>query len=175
MKRNILAVVLCGLILFIWGFISWAILPWHDMVANQFTDESAVSQVLKENAPAAGIYYLPFSEENHNPGEAAGFMNILPDGFDMDMGRLMATAMLGQLAAALLMLVLLNHTSGLNYLQRVTFVALVGLTIGFVSHFPYWNWFGFSSAYVLVIILDSLLAWCLAGLVMARFITGKQS
>jgi hypothetical protein len=44
-----------------------------------------------------------------------------------------------------------------------------------VSHFPYWNWFGFSAAYVIVIILDSLIAWTLAGLVMARLVDGQRA
>lgn len=52
---------------------------------------------------------------------------------------------------------------------KVLFIALVGLIIGFVSHAPYWNWFGFSTPYVIVIILDTVIGWTLAGLVIARF------
>lgn len=61
MKKNLLLSIVAGLVLFVWGFISWAVLPWHMMVANGFADEAAVSQVLKENAPQEGVYYLPFS------------------------------------------------------------------------------------------------------------------
>lgn len=175
MKSYILAVVLGGVVLFMWGFFSWAVLPWHQMSANEFTDELAVAKVLKDNAPAAGIYFLPFAEEDHREGETTAFVNVLPDGFDMDMGKLMGKAIGGQMIAALLVLLLLRNTSGLAYLQRVGFVALVGLTIGFVSHFPYWNWFGFSDVYVLVTVVDSLIAWTLAGLVMAGFVHGKNS
>ena len=173
MKNNLIAACLCALILFIWGFISWAVLPWHNTVANKFTDEAVVSQVLKKNAPTAGIYYLPFAEKDHRQGEAAAFVNVLPNGFDMNMGKLMSRALLGQFIAALLVILLLRNTSGLNYYQRVGFVSSVGLAIGFISHFPYWNWFGFSTEYVVVIILDSLIAWALAGLVMAKFVSGK--
>lgn len=144
-------------------------------MANRFTDESAVSQALKSNVPVAGIYYLPFSEEDHRQGEAAAFVNVLPNGFDMNMGKLMVQALLGQFIAAMLVVLLLANTSGLSYLQRVGFVSLVGLTIGFISHFPYWNWFGFSTGYVAVVILDSLVAWALSGLVMAKFITGRNA
>jgi hypothetical protein len=174
-KNNIFAISLCAIVLFFWGFVSWAVLPWHDMVANKFTSESSVSQVLKQNAPTAGVYYLPFAEEDHKPGETAAFVNVLPDGFEMNMGKLMGRAMLGQLTAALLVLLLLRKTSNLNYRERVRFVALVGVVIGFVSHFPYWNWFGFSTSYVLITIIDSLIAWSLAGLVMAKFVVGKPA
>jgi hypothetical protein len=175
MKNRILAVLLSAVVLFIWGFVSWAILPWHNSVANKFSQEAAVAQVLKLNAPAAGIYMLPFAEEDHKPGETAAFVNVLPNGFDMNMGKLMGTALFGQIIAALLVLLLLQNTSGLNYVQRLGFVTLVGLVIGFVSHFPYWNWFGFATSYVMVTIMDSVIAWLLAGLVLAKFITGKNT
>ena len=174
MKKCVLAVVLSAMVLFAWGFLSWAVLPWHNAVANQFADESAVSEVLKENAPAAGMYYLPFAQEDPKPGAVFAMANILPDGFDTGMGGMMGLGLLGQAVSAMLVLLLLCKTSNLDYWGRVCYVALAGLTIGFVSHFPYWNWFGFSTAYTLVIIVDSLIAWFLAGLVLAKFVEGKS-
>ncbi len=174
MKKCVLAVVLSAMVLFAWGFLSWAVLPWHNAVANQFADESAVSEVLKENAPAAGMYYLPFAQEDPKPGAVFAMANVLPDGFDTGMGGMMGLGLLGQAVSAMLVLLLLCKASNLDYWGRVCYVALAGLTIGFVSHFPYWNWFGFSTAYTLVIIVDSLIAWFLAGLVLAKFVEGKS-
>ena len=175
MLRHLLTSFLCSLVLFVWGFISWTVLPWHNTVANKFRSEAAVAEVLKQNAPRAGIYYLPFAQEDHKPGETAAFVNVLPLGLLRGMGGMMATAVIGQFVAALLVLLLLRTTSNLGYVGRVAFVGLVGVVIGFASHFPYWNWFGFSTAYVLVIIADSAVAWTLAGLVMARFVTGRTT
>lgn len=175
MKNKILAVILSAVVLFAWGAVSWTVLPWYTMVANQFNDEAAVSKVLKENASAAGVYFLPFSEEDHKPGEAAAFVNVLPNGMDMNMGKMMGIGMLGQIVSTFLVFLLLSQTTGLSYWQRVGFVALVGVSIGFISHFPYWNWFGFSTSYVLVTIADYGIGWTLAGLVMGRFCLGKSS
>ncbi|MBI3611192.1 MAG: hypothetical protein HY204_10910 [Nitrospirae bacterium] len=169
MKKPLLAVVLGGVVLFLWGFISWAVLPWHDMVANKFSDEAAVAQVLKANAPVQGIYYLPYAEEDHKPGEVAAFVNVLPQGFDMNMGKLMGIGLTMQILSAALVFGLLRQTQGLSYLGKLKFVAWVGLTIGFVSHGPYWNWFGFSTSYTIVTILDILIGGALASLVIARF------
>ena len=174
MKNCVLAVVLSAVVLFAWGFISWTILPWHNAVANKFEDESAVSAVLKENATSAGIYYLPFAQEDLKPGAVFALANVLPDGADTNMGSMMGVGLLGQAVSALLVLLLLGNTSNLGYWERVRFVALAGVAIGFVSHFPYWNWFGFSTSYTLVIILDSLVAWLLAGLVLAKFVEGRS-
>lgn len=175
MKNCILAVVLSAIVLFVWGFVSWTILPWHNAVANKFADESAVASVLKEHAPSAGIYYLPFAQEDLKPGVLFALANVLPDGVESGMEGMMVVAVLGQAISALLVLLLLCKTSNLDYWGRVRFVALAGVAIGFISHFPYWNWFGFSTSYTLVIILDTLIAWTLAGLVLARFVEGKSA
>ena len=174
MKKNLLLSVVAGIVLFVWGFISWAVLPWHNMVANKFTNEASVAQVLKENSPQQGVYYLPFSEKDHGPNQVGAFVNVLPQGTDMNMGKQMATSVITHIIGAFLILTLLMQTSGLTYWGKVGFVALVGLTIGFVSHVPYWNWFGFSAPYILVMILDTTIGWTLAGLAVAKFAPGRR-
>lgn len=169
MKKILLLSVVAGIVMFFWGFLSWAVLPWHMTAANKFTDEAAVSQVLKENSPQKGVYYLPFSEEDHGPDQVGAFVNVSPDGTDMNMGKMMGISMATQIISAFLVLCLLRLTCGLSYLGKVGFFALVGLTIGFVSHAPYWNWFSFSTPYVVTMMLDILIAWILAGLVVSKF------
>lgn len=173
MKKNILLSLVAGVMLFVWGFISWAVLPWHMMVANKFTDEAAVSQALKANAPQAGVYYLPFSEKDHGPNQAGAFANVLPQGTEMNMGRQMAIGLITQIVSAFLVLSLMSMTTSLSYWSKVGFFALAGLTIGFVSHAPYWNWFGFPASYVSITILDILIGWTLAGLTVAKFAESK--
>lgn len=170
MKKNLLLSVLAGLVLFVWGSVSWVVLPWHNMVANKFTNEASVSQILKENAPRAGVYYLPFSEKDHGPNQVGAFANVLPQGTDMNMGSKMAVAVVTQIIGAFLVLTLLLHASGLSYWGKVGFIALAGFSIGFVSHMPYWNWFEFSTPYVLVTVVDITVGWTLAGLAVARFV-----
>lgn len=169
MKKNLLLSVLAGIVLFVWGFVSWVVLPWHNMVANKFTNEAPVSQVLKENAPQAGVYYLPFSEKDHGPNQVGAFANVLPQGYDMNMGKKMAVAVVTQIIGAFLVLTLLLHAAGLSYWRKVGFITLTGLSIGFVSQAPYWNWFEFSTPYVLVTIVDIAVGWTLAGLAVAKF------
>jgi hypothetical protein len=56
----------------------------------------------------------------------------------------------------------------------VSIIALIGALIGFASHFPYWNWFGFSTCYVVVMIADHFVAWLLVGLVIANVVPAKK-
>lgn len=174
MKKILLLSIVAGIVMFVWGFISWAVLPWHMTTANKFTDEAAVSQVLKDNAPQKGIYYLPFDEKKHGPDQVGAFASVLPDGTDMNMGKMMGISLVTQIISAFLVLSLLALTCGLSYLGKVVFFSWTGLTIGFVSHAPYWNWFSFSTSYVSVMLLDILIAFTLAGLVVGKFAPTKN-
>lgn len=171
MKKLILLSLLGGVVMFIWGFISWAILPWHMSVANKFTDEAAVSQVLKQNAPQAGVYFLPFDEKDHGPGQTGAFANVLPDGTAMNIGKQMLISLLTQTISAFIGLLIIVHTARANFLHTVGLFGIIGLIISFASHAPYWNWFGFSSSYTLVIIADTTIAWLLAGLAIGKFLS----
>lgn len=170
-KRTVLLSLVAGLVLFVWGFISWSVLPWHIMVANKFTNEATVSQVFKDNALQAGVYYLPFNGHD-NPKQMPTFVNVPPQGkTNMDA---LVVDLITEIISAFLVFALLGMTSGLTYWKKVGFFALTGLTIGFVSHAPYWNWFGFPTPYIGVMILDFLIGWTLAGLVVAKIET-KES
>ena len=145
------------------------------MTANAFPDEAKVAQFLKDNAPKEGsvskkgIYYIPYKAEDYKPGEPSALINLVPDAYSDSTGKLMAIGFGLQILSASLVLLLLRRTKKLSYKKKVLFVALLGLIIGFVSQAPLWNWFGFPLPYVTVQILDSLIAWSLAGLVMAKF------
>ncbi len=73
-----------------------------------------------------------------------------------------------QLASALLLTWLLLQTTGLSYARRVAFLAVAGLAAGVIADLPNWNWWGLSTAYIAVDIVDYALTWLLAGLVIAK-------
>jgi len=170
MQKHLLLSLLAGVVMFVWGFISWAVLPWHMSVANKFTDEAAISIALKANAPTAGIYFLPFAEEDHGPNQVGAFASVLPHGTDMNIGKLMLTGVLIQILSAFIGIAIVNQTNKTDIVSIVSVFALIGLAVGFVSHAPYWNWFGFSTSYVLVVIADTLITWILAGLAVSKFL-----
>lgn len=57
MKRIFIATLVGAVVAFFWGFISWQLLPWHQM--NHFKDDAAVAKAISENAPRHGLYVLP--------------------------------------------------------------------------------------------------------------------
>lgn len=184
-KSLVLGGILGGVVLFVWGTISWMVLPWHLMTLEKFTDEIAVAQVLTANAGQPGVYILPNAhkqdpslpeavrkaaeEDAMNRAQLGPFVfaSIAPRGWG-SMGSAMGIGLLNQIAAALLATWLLLNTKGLSYLARVRFLVMLALAVAVIAHVPYWNWWHFSTSYTLVAFTDLLIGWFLAGLVIAK-------
>lgn len=175
MRSVLIAAVLGAVVMFLWGWLSWVLLPWQTAVSNRFADEAAVQQALKMNAERAGVYYLPFESEDERPGEPTAFVNLRPDGWEMSMARTMIVGLIGLIVSALLVLMLLRLADPPTYRGRVGFIALSGLAIAFYGHFVYWNWYLFPTPYTIVQILDAAIGWTLAGLVMARVAGARRA
>lgn len=182
--------LLGGLVLFLWGAVSWMVLPWHLMTLEKFTDEAAVAGILTLTAPRAGVYILP-NPHKHEPGltpeqrklaEEEGHRRMMQGPFMFasvslsgarDLKSALVTSLLGSTLAALLATWLLLKTSGLSYLGRAGFLVLVALTAAVIDYLPNWTWWTFSTSYTAVAFADLLIGWLLAGLVMAK-VVGKD-
>lgn len=174
MKKLLLAGVLSGVVMFFWGFASWVALGWHQDASHQFKDEVAVAQTLKQQASEAGIYFLPFDDEEYVDGQTTLFAAVVPE-YKLNNAKQMTVGLLGYMVSGVIVALLLSMTSGLNYFQRWQFVALAGFAIGFIGHFPYYNWFAFSLEFSLVMIIDTLISWMLGGLLIAKFVEGRAA
>ncbi len=57
MKRICIAALAGGVGLYIWGLVSWFVLPWHEMEA--MPKQEAVVQALRDSGAGSGVYKLP--------------------------------------------------------------------------------------------------------------------
>ena len=76
-------------------------------------------------------------------------------------------------AAALLVAMLLTcAASGCcqGYAYRVGFVVGMGIFTALIGHFSYWNWMNFPTDYTIAFVIDNVVGWTLAGLVIAAII-----
>jgi hypothetical protein len=164
-----------GLILFVWSFLSWTLIPWHTTTLNNFKDETAVVEVLKANTPTSGMYLLPSMQTmNQNPTAQLPmvFASIKLEGMT-SMTTGMVTQLLIDMVAAFFVTWLLTKTTGLSYRKRIGFVVIFALAAGIAIDLSYWNWFCFDTKYTLVSLADGLIGWLLTGIVLAKF-TPKQ-
>ena len=59
--KPLLTALLAAIVSFVWGYVSWMQLGWHDAGTRDFKDEAAVAEVIKDNATnGRGIYMLPY-------------------------------------------------------------------------------------------------------------------
>ena len=174
-KKLIVGGLAGGVVLFIWGMVSWMVLPWHNVVMEKFADEDAVAAAISANIHGKGIYLYPGYD---SAGDEAAIMEKMKrgpivfaavddQGFT-GMGKPMAVGFLLQVLAALLVTWIVLKTHGLTYWGKVCFVAVLALTAGVVSHLSYWNWMGFGGSYTLVMVADLGVSGLLAGLVIGK-------
>ena len=162
-----------GGVLFVWGVVYWVVLPIHQGVFGQFHDEDAVASVLTQNAPQSGIYIYPGGQDEEAAEKMArgpfAFVVFHPGGMT-SMVRPLLTQLGIQVLGAFLISLLLARAGFGGYWGRVGFVVLLLLAAGVLCHLPNWNWWHFSSGYILMVFVDLLAGGFLAALVMARII-----
>jgi hypothetical protein len=183
-KSLILGTILGGLAAFVWSSISWELIGWHEKTMIAFHNEDEVSAVIASHADQDGTYILPSMPPTAGltPEQKKNVMAAVMQ--KMQTGPIMVAAvrlggfgsytrglivqLLSLMAAAFLLTWLLLQTCGLSYARRVAFLAIAGLAASVIVDLPNWNWWGFSGAYTAVNLLDSMLTWLVAGLVIAK-------
>lgn len=181
MKKILVPGVLGGLVIFVWTFISWTVLPWHNSVINEIPNGEAMAQAMKSEGMTSAVYHFPGMPENDDEayqkawaerflkGPNINFMVYSTKGSDMmDPVLFLRSLILNILAALLasyLLLQAMGSTSGL--LQRALFVTALGAFVAITYPMAEWNWWNFPTDFTLVAVADTVITWFLAGLVIA--------
>ena len=196
MKKVLIAGLAGGLVVFFWGAISWMLLPFHNMTMKQMPNEDAVAEVMRANLTESGVYTYPGTNhaevvsgamteeqamskmvEKAKRGPNMPVFVYYPEGIDLwDPKFFLAGFVLCVLSATLLAFTLTaTHTSfptaGAKTLLAFVLAGFVSLT----SHLESWNWLMFPSDFTAAAILDELVGWGLAGLLIAKLVTPKHS
>jgi hypothetical protein len=180
MKKIVLPSLLAAIVVFIWMFISWAILSWHNTDMKNISDEALIQQ-MKSSLNEPGIYLYPGEPEEqsdeamekwfdqYKAGPLVHFMVYNPQGAEWNMALPIVRSFLINFISAFIAAVLLMMTLAQNpsFWRRVIFVTLLGLFSGFVGPFIEWNWYGFPTAYTIVGVVDYCVTWFFAGLILA--------
>ena len=180
MKQIILPSLLGAVVIFVWSFISWTIIGWHNIDLKNFPDQTEIMH-MKAVMHEPGIYIYPREPqstddaamqkwfEQYKAGPLVNFMVYNPNGEDWDMVTPMVRSFLIYFISAFIASMLLMMTLAQNpgFLRRVVFVMMLGLFAGFVGPFIEWNWWKFPFGYTIVGVIDFCVTWFIAGLVLA--------
>jgi hypothetical protein len=183
MFKAFLAAIVGAVIAFGWSSVSWMALPFHEQSLNGFDDEAAVAEIIRTHVSEPGIYILPgdksMEPEAKMKAIADGpflFASIRPGASE---GANMTTAIIRGFTATLVSGILLAILLGavaprLNYIGRVFYVIVIAVFVALVGVYPNQIWWEFSTGHTLWSMLDVVIGWGLAGLVMGGMINGKS-
>ena len=169
-SRTLVAGVLGGLVVFLWGMVSHMALPLGEVGISRLPDEAAVLAPLAAGVRAPGLYYFPWETDPAKWAEAvrtqpSGLLVFHPPGEPPAMVRYLGVELLTDVLGGLLMAFLLGASAATSALSRVAFGAALGAFASLAIDFSYWNWYGFPSAYLAAQMVDQVVAWALAALV----------
>ena len=185
MKKMLLAGLVGGLVVFVWGFVAHALLPLGEMGLTPMPVNSPLLESMKSNLLQEGLYYFPGREVGRQQTKAEdavwtskykmgpnGLLLYHPTGSDpMSVRRLgiqLATDVAGALLLAYLLVAIAGTTGAQVKLAKQLRIAAVAGIFGWLSiSVAHWNWYGFPCAFILAELIDQVVSWTLAGLVMA--------
>ena len=177
--RILIAGIAGGLIMFFWTAFSHMVLQIGDEGLKHLPNETAVISNLKANVPEPGMYFIPgmdmtktFTAEEESAWTdkyKAGPNALLiyqPTGTSpMSPGQL-GTELLSNILAAVVVALFFTWMVG-SFVKRVLLATLVGVVAWLSISISYWNWYRFPGEFITSELIDQVIGWFLAGVVMA--------
>lgn len=188
-KRILLAGVLGGIALFMWGSLSHIVLGLGSVGIKEIPagQEETVQSTLRAALPQPGFYFFPgmgippgasaqqkqaateLYKQKYQQGPT-GILIFHPEGAPIltpaQLGIQFAlTVMEALIAAWLLSLAALS-----GFASRVGFVFMLGVLMALSTNVEYWDWYGFPASYTAAYILDKAIGFLIVGLVVAPLV-----
>lgn len=180
--RLVIAAIIGGIVMFIWGAVAHMALPIGEMGMKTAVEQDAALSALKASAAEGeGVYMLPgFAPEKmsdsafveafqkqyasspyalviYQPGGNPAISNMVPN--------LVKQFVTDTLAAFVLAWVLALGVFGFG--KRVMIAGALALFAWIAISLPYWNWYLFPSAFTIATLLEQVIGWLLAGAAIA--------
>ena len=185
--RVILAAILGGIVMFGWGAVSHMVLNIDADVFKPIANEAALAAAMKEHIPADGMYFVPGMDMTKTPSdeEMAAFTAKYKEGptacivYHQTGGDLMSPMQLGTQFAACLATGLLGAfilgLASVGFARGVIISFMIGLAAWVSISIPYWNWYKFTGAFNRGEVIDQVVGWFFAGLVMAFILRRRDA
>ncbi len=181
MKKQLIAILVGGIILFIWQFLTWSLLNVHGNETKYTPNQARIMETLSQNLPEAGSYMLPQPPPGSSQAEKQAFMEnasstpwasiVYHKNFNTNMGMNMLRGILVDWLAVFLLVWLLLKFANLDFKT----VLLTSLAVGIIGYltisYLYTIWFDTSSIGQLI---DTFVQWGLTGTWLGWWLTRKR-
>ena len=180
MNKLIVPSLITAVVVFIWMFISWTVIGWHNVDVKNLPNGDALAEQMQKSISEPGIYVYPGQPEDesdaamqkwndqYKAGPLIHFMVYNPEGTEWNMAMPMIKSFIINFIAAFIAGVLLMMTLAQNpsFWRRVIFVMMLGVFAAFVGPFIEWNWWSYPTGYSMINAIDLCVTWFIAGLVL---------
>lgn len=180
MKKILIASLAGGLTAFLWGFISWSAIGLSHSYTHEFSNEDAILAAMADGADGPGYYIVPGvrdgagemreTEDWTARAEEGPYAQVYlqSDGFHFNPAVALPRGLLIEILASLL-IVWIVTTGGpsWSFVQRWKPALAMGLFAGLTGPMVNWNFMNAPTDWSVFLVLDGLITWGLAGLVIA--------
>ncbi len=170
--RVVVAGLLAGLTVFVWSAISHMALPLGEVGISPLPVPGELLPAIRERVPESGFYAFPWDEDAAKRAaalrtEPRGILVVTPASQPFSFGGALATEAATNIAGGLLAAFLFAGlgTSLVGIGQRLAFGAALGAFASLAIDFSYWTWDGFPTEYLAAQLVDHIVGWSLAALV----------
>ena len=180
MKRLFIA-ALCGcLVMFTWGGLSHMVL-FKGTGFRSLPNEDELMKTLSENVKEQGLYLFPGVDFSNHPKEyqatwenkfrtgPAGMVIYRPVGGDPFSINKLITQFICSFISVLIATIIVSRITE-SYWRRVLLVSTLGIVACSSVSSIYWNWYEFPASFFIAQIIDMLVGFFLAGLVICKMI-----
>jgi hypothetical protein len=182
--RVIVAAVVGGLLLFLWGFVAHMFLPFSENAMKPIPNEAPVIESLRGNVTEDGVYFIPYmnymtaSEADQKAyaekiASGPSGLLVLRTSNDTSMVAEMLNEAASNLLAALVVALVVSGLGIRGYGARVRAIFAFGVVAWLSISVSQWTWYGFSNEFLISDLVDQWGGWLLAGLGMAAVLKPK--
>jgi hypothetical protein len=176
-KREILAVLLGAVGMFVWGFIAHTMLPLGEAGVREIPNDQTVLTPMQTTLGSTdGFYIFPSTGGGTNQEKMEQYSKKLasspngilvyhPAGGSIIVGRQLTIEFLTQVLVALLAIALLKRARVYGFASILGFITLIGLIATVMTNIQYWNWYGFPAVYTLGYMTSQFVGFLIFGLI----------
>jgi hypothetical protein len=179
--KIIVSVIVSTLILFAWYIISWMVLPFHSGLLKNIPEKSINTYILKNTLHGDGVYHYPGLPSDNSPESLKKLNDKLDSGpritlmvyksgkTELFNSKSFLLSFLYNLLTSCLTLLVLTRLRVTNRTVVTTTSLITGLIVCFSKILPQSTWYLFPIDYVLIELMDSIVAFFLIGVFFALF------
>jgi hypothetical protein len=188
LKQIIIGGIVGGIALFIWGFISWAVMDWHFYTIQHDEGTRAVVENIETQLSETGVYYFPpLSADQHDAAGMEEYAEQFKNGphgmifYTAEHGEMMSPMRLARgflvdvvasmMATVLLIIALPNLP---KYGARVMYVLALGVFAVMSVHLVNGVFHDMPVSWTTGVALDLTASWLCAGLVLGAIVRPQK-